>query len=105
MAAAYSNDPQRKRIPKLEKSLAILLRSLVGTSVVIELKNDTEITGIIDETDEGMSVVLVDVTIVTFGVCGSCMHGRLLYCYVLFCAVMYCAVQWRQCYDFSFIIV
>lgn len=54
-----------KRVPRLEKSLAILLRSLSGSRVVLELKNDCEISGVVDECDEGMNTVLVDVTIVT----------------------------------------
>ena len=61
----------RKRVPRLEKSLTILLKSLSGSNVVIELKNDTEISGVVDECDEGMNTVLVDVTIVTSKVCST----------------------------------
>ena len=41
--------PKRRFIPKSFRTLIPLLNTYVGTQVTIELKNDTEITGILDE--------------------------------------------------------
>ena len=49
------------RIPIIQKSLAVVLASLLGVQVVIELKNDTEVTGTIDEADSNMNLTLHDV--------------------------------------------
>lgn len=49
------------RVPVIQKSLAIVLASLLGVQVVIELKNDTEVTGTIDEADSNMNLTLHDV--------------------------------------------
>lgn len=49
------------RIPLIQKSLGILLVSLQGEEVIIELKNDIEITGIIEEADENMNLTLHNV--------------------------------------------
>ena len=51
----------RKRIPLMQRSLAVVLASLQGVQVVIELKNDNEITGTVDETDSNMNVTLQNV--------------------------------------------
>ena len=70
---AHSSSRRGKKIPRIEKSLAILLKSLIGTAVVIELKNDSEISGVVEDADEGMSVLLVDVTIVSPSVRSVCL--------------------------------
>ena len=57
---------RKKRIPVIQKSLAIVLASLLGEQVVIELKNDTEVTGTIEETDTNMNLTLNDVRQVFF---------------------------------------
>ena len=46
------------KIPIIQKSLGILLVSLQGEEVVVELKNDIEVTGIIEEADENMNLTL-----------------------------------------------
>jgi small nuclear ribonucleoprotein (snRNP)-like protein len=48
----------KHRTPLLQKSLAVVLASLQGAQVVIELKNDVEITGTIEETDSNMNLTL-----------------------------------------------
>ena len=55
---------QRKHVPRLERSLAILFKSLCGTRLTIELKNDTEAAGLVEDVDESMNTVLVDATTV-----------------------------------------
>ena len=42
---------QRERGPR---TLIVLLRSLQGMVIAVELKNDVEITGVLDSIDEGM---------------------------------------------------
>jgi LSM domain len=51
----------RASIPVIQKSLAVVLASLQGVQVVIELKNDDEVTGTVDETDSNMNVTLHNV--------------------------------------------
>ncbi len=46
------------RVPPIKKSLAIFVASLQGVQVVVELKDDSEICGIVEESDKGMNVVL-----------------------------------------------
>lgn len=46
------------RVPPIRKSLAIFVASLQGVQVVIELKDDSEVCGIVEESDKGMNVVL-----------------------------------------------
>lgn len=48
----------KHRTPVIQKSLAVVLASLQGVQVVIELKNDVEISGIIEETDSNMNLTL-----------------------------------------------
>mmetsp|Transcript_17595 Transcript_17595/g.17668 ORF Transcript_17595/g.17668 Transcript_17595/m.17668 type:complete len:144 (-) Transcript_17595:341-772(-) len=48
----------RKRVPQLQKSLGVLLASFQGMHILIELKNDSEISGILEEADRGMNMVL-----------------------------------------------
>ena len=52
---------KKTRIPKIRQTLAIMLASLQGTRVVLELKNDVEVYGLIDEVDSTMAVTLVSV--------------------------------------------
>lgn len=47
-----------KRLPKVQKSLALLVVSLVGVRLVVELKNDIEITGVLEESDENMNMTI-----------------------------------------------
>jgi small nuclear ribonucleoprotein (snRNP)-like protein len=47
-----------QRRPKIQKSLALLVVSLVGVRLVVELKNDIEITGILEESDENMNMTI-----------------------------------------------
>lgn len=68
------------RIPIVQKSLAVVLASLLGVQVVIELKNDTEVTGIIDEADSNMNLTLHDVR----QVCQS----QCLFLFVLECSIL-----------------
>ena len=49
---------KKKKIPLIQRSLAIVLASLQGIRVAIELKNDIEITGVIEETDNNMNLTL-----------------------------------------------
>lgn len=58
-----ANPPQhqRKRVPVLERTLAILVQSMRGNKVVVELKNDFEISGLLEETDQNMNLKMVDV--------------------------------------------
>jgi small nuclear ribonucleoprotein (snRNP)-like protein len=50
-----------RREPSIQRCLGILLVSLQGEEVTIELKNDIELIGIIEEADENMNVTLHDV--------------------------------------------
>lgn len=47
--------------PRIQRCLGILLVSLQGEEVTIELKNDIELTGVIEEADENMNVTLHNV--------------------------------------------
>ena len=49
----------KRRTPRIQKSLAIILMSLLGHQVVIELKNDIEVTGIIEVAESNMNMTLV----------------------------------------------
>lgn len=51
----------KRKIPVIQRSLAIVLASLLGVQIVIELRNDSEITGTVDETDASMNVTLNNV--------------------------------------------
>eukprot|EP01032_Pedospumella_encystans_P024922 gene24922-28172_t len=51
----------RPKLAPMRRSLAILLVSMQGTNVVIELKSDIEVSGVIEDTDPGMKVTLSDV--------------------------------------------
>ncbi|CAM9488530.1 unnamed protein product [Chrysoparadoxa australica] len=44
--------------PPMQRTLAIILQSLRGQSIVLELKNDVEIKGVVDFTDQDMNVSL-----------------------------------------------
>ena len=48
-------------MPKVHKSLGILLVSLQGRSIVVELKNNIEISGIVEEADDNMNLTLHNV--------------------------------------------
>ena len=53
---------RRRKTPKLERTLALVLASLKGEAVVLELKNDAEVTGTIEESDHNMNITLHDAT-------------------------------------------
>eukprot|EP00600_Ochromonadales_sp_CCMP1393_P005522 CAMPEP_0174962620 /NCGR_PEP_ID=MMETSP0004_2-20121128/4879_1 /TAXON_ID=420556 /ORGANISM="Ochromonas sp., Strain CCMP1393" /LENGTH=151 /DNA_ID=CAMNT_0016211161 /DNA_START=41 /DNA_END=496 /DNA_ORIENTATION=- len=48
----------KPKLPSSRKSLAIILMSLQGTEVVIDLKNDMEVKGFVEEADRGMNLTL-----------------------------------------------
>lgn len=56
---------RKKRIPLLQKSLSIVLASLQGKQIIFELKNDTEVTGIIDSVGHGMDVYIANARVVS----------------------------------------
>jgi U6 snRNA-associated Sm-like protein LSm2 len=49
------------RQPTVQKCLGIVLVSLQGEEITIELKNDIELTGVVEEADENMNLTLHDV--------------------------------------------
>jgi U6 snRNA-associated Sm-like protein LSm2 len=49
------------RQPTVQRCLGIVLLSLQGEEITIELKNDIELTGIVEEADENMNVTLHNV--------------------------------------------
>ena len=49
----------KPRTPRIQKSLAIILMSLLGHQVVIELKNDIEVTGTIEVAESNMNMTLL----------------------------------------------
>lgn len=51
---------QRKKVPLIQKSLGVILVGLQGHHVIVELKNDLEITGIIDSSDANMNMTLIN---------------------------------------------
>ena len=51
---------KRTRVPEIRRTLSVLLCSLQGTDVIIELKNDSEIFGTVDEVDAYMNFVLTE---------------------------------------------
>lgn len=52
-SSAY-NVRRRRKAPRIQNTLAIFVQSLQGTAIAVELKNDTEITGVLEETDAAM---------------------------------------------------
>lgn len=52
----------KTRIPPINKSLSILLTSLQGVKVTVELKSDIEVTGVIEDVDKDMNILLRNVT-------------------------------------------
>jgi small nuclear ribonucleoprotein (snRNP)-like protein len=52
---------KKKGVTLIQKSLGIILVSLQGECVVVELKNDIELSGIIEEADSNMNLTLHDV--------------------------------------------
>ncbi|CAM9534049.1 unnamed protein product [Ectocarpus sp. 6 AP-2014] len=51
--------PRQKKTSPLEKTLAILIQSMRGNKIVVEMKNDAEISGILEETDRNMKAATV----------------------------------------------
>ena len=52
---------KKQRIPSIFSTLALTLLSLQNEKVVIELRNNTEISGVIEEVDGNMNLILTDV--------------------------------------------
>mmetsp|Transcript_13156 Transcript_13156/g.24743 ORF Transcript_13156/g.24743 Transcript_13156/m.24743 type:complete len:130 (-) Transcript_13156:1-390(-) len=48
-----------------DKTLTVVLQSLIGVRVVIELKNDTEVTGTLEDCDDDMNMNLMDTRCIT----------------------------------------
>lgn len=50
---------QQRRRPRrrMERTLAVLLQSLEGSAVVVELKSDAEVRGVLQEADDQMKCV------------------------------------------------
>ena len=46
--------PKQYKLKRNERTLVVLLRSLLGMSLVIELKNDVTVSGVLDEVDMAM---------------------------------------------------
>lgn len=62
-------DKKRKRfVPPIQKSLAIILASLVGSKITIELKNGSDVSGVLDECDPSINVTIVEADIVATNV-------------------------------------
>jgi len=62
----HTDDPNKEifrqakhKTPRIQKSLAIILMSLLGHQVVIELKNDIEVTGTIELAESNMNMTLL----------------------------------------------
>ena len=64
-APPYPGAPKKRRAPRIQRTLAVLLVSMVGHNVVLELKNDAEVSGVIDEADENMNLTLSKVKYVS----------------------------------------
>jgi small nuclear ribonucleoprotein (snRNP)-like protein len=54
---------KRKHVPLIQKSLSVVLASLLGQEVVVELKNDEEIKGILESVEHGMDLKLLNATL------------------------------------------
>jgi hypothetical protein len=48
---------RRRRAPRIQNTLAIFVQSLQGSTIAVELKNDIEITGVLEESDVSMKSV------------------------------------------------
>ena len=51
--------PKKPKVPLIKKNLSIFIASLQGIAVVVDLKDDSDITGIVEEASNGMNIVLV----------------------------------------------
>ena len=68
---------QRKpRLPSIFNTLALTLLSLQNEKIVVELRNNTEISGIVDEVDSNMNLILTDVKYIS--ACGEIRNMELL---------------------------
>ncbi|CAM9505726.1 unnamed protein product [Ectocarpus sp. 12 AP-2014] len=74
MAGRTGNQPRprQKKTSPLEKTLAILIQSMRGNKIVVEMKNDAEISGILEETDRNMKATTV--CLATYGL--TCSRAR-----------------------------
>ena len=68
-AASASSAPRakkargRRREPRIQRSLAIVLQALRSQRVTVDLKNDSTVTGVVDEADEDMALTLTEATL------------------------------------------
>ena len=61
MSLAQKPARRKKFFPPQERSLTYILVSMVGQMVRVELKNDCEVTGVLDFVDKFMNIELRDV--------------------------------------------
>jgi small nuclear ribonucleoprotein (snRNP)-like protein len=59
-AAPWGEDAPRKKARKVRdwRTLGVICQALVGASVVLELKNDAEVSGVVFESDMAMNMTL-----------------------------------------------
>lgn len=55
-----SKAKRKRRVPQLYRCLGIVLESLKGQEVTVELRNNNEISGIVDECDCNMNLTLLN---------------------------------------------
>ena len=61
----FSPQTRKRKEPRIERSLSIILKSLQGQKLSLELKNDHEVTGILDEVDDEMNMALSSALVTT----------------------------------------
>jgi small nuclear ribonucleoprotein (snRNP)-like protein len=52
--------PRMRKLPKEMRTLGVVVTSLMGLNVAVELKNESEIVGLLEESDVFMNMVLVN---------------------------------------------
>eukprot|EP01031_Cornospumella_fuschlensis_P038754 gene38754-47118_t len=53
---------RKRKLPQIQRSLSIILASMQGQEVVVELKDDSEVRGIIESVLPSMDVCLINAT-------------------------------------------
>ena len=53
--------PERNKLPRSRRTLAVVVNALVGCPVEVELKDDTVVSGVLEEVGIGMNLVLANV--------------------------------------------
>eukprot|EP00611_Tribonema_gayanum_P026890 TRINITY_DN6502_c0_g1_i2.p1 TRINITY_DN6502_c0_g1~~TRINITY_DN6502_c0_g1_i2.p1 ORF type:complete len:143 (+),score=33.87 TRINITY_DN6502_c0_g1_i2:73-501(+) len=51
----------RARLTAIQKTLSIVLQGMLGKVIVVEMKTDAELTGLLEEVDKNMNLVMVNV--------------------------------------------